>query len=102
VSEQVLQNIAAGREWVTRAHASLSPEQKTFLVRGLPALLLVLGIGAYFLNYVAFRPLFSNLSPQDAAAVVRELDARRIPYHLRNNGSVIEVPEEILYHTRLE
>jgi len=102
VSEQVLQNIAAGRAWFTRVHSSLSPQQKTLLVRGLPILLLALALGSYFLNYVAFRPLFSNLSPQDAAAVVRELDARRIPYHLRNNGSVIEVPEEILYHTRLE
>lgn len=102
MSEQVLQNIAAGREWVTRAHSSLSPQQKMLLVRGLPVLLLVLGIGMYFLNHVPYRPLFTNLSQQDAAAVVRELDSRRIPYHLRGNGSIIEVPEETLYHTRLE
>lgn len=102
MSEQVLHNIAAGREWVTRAHSSLSPQQKMFLFRGLPVLLLALGIGVYFLNHVAYRPLFTNLSQQDAAAVMRELDSRRIPYHLRSNGSVIEVPEDILYRTRIE
>lgn len=97
-----LQSLITGREWLAGAFSALSPQQKSLLVRGIPVLLLALGVGLYFLQHVSYRPLFTDLAPQDAGAVVRELDARRIPYHLSNNGSVIEVPQDVLYHTRLE
>ncbi|MGE0826623.1 MAG: flagellar basal-body MS-ring/collar protein FliF [Candidatus Binatia bacterium] len=84
------------------AVSSLSPEQKSLLMRGGPVLFLALGVGFYFLQHVYYRPLFTGLSPQDAAAVVGELDARKIPFTLQKDGSTIEVPEEMLYRTRLE
>lgn len=71
------------------------------LLRGGPVLLVTLAVGGYLLQRERYRPLFTNLSPQDAAAVMRELDAQKVPYLLRQEGSVIEVPEEILYQTRL-
>lgn len=100
--DRVLQRIREGKEWCTQFLSSLSPQQKNLLVRGVPVLLVALAVGGYLLQRVRYRPLFTNLSPQDAAAVVRELDARKIPYTLRREGSVIEVPEEVLYRTRLE
>lgn len=100
--ERFLQSINAGRAWLTESLSALSPQQKALLFRGVPVLLIALGIGLYFLQRVYYRPLFTDLSPQDAAAVVRELDARHIPYQLRNNGTAIDVPEEVLHHTRLE
>jgi flagellar M-ring protein FliF len=65
-------------------------------------LLVALAVGGYVLQRIHYRPLFTNLSPQDAAAVVRELEAQKIPYRLSKEGTTIEVPEEVLYRTRLE
>jgi flagellar M-ring protein FliF len=64
--------------------------------------LIVIGIGVYLLNRVYYRPLFANLTPQDAAAVVKELEAQKIPFQLSKEGAVIEVPEELVYRTRLD
>lgn len=100
--ERLWQGIRWGQEKFTQFLASLSPQQKTVLFRALPVLLLSIGAGVYFLNRTYYRPLFTNLSPQDAAAVVRELEAQKIPYQLSKEGSVIEVPEEMVYRTRLD
>lgn len=100
--ERLRQGIAWGQEKFAQFLASLSPQQKTFLFRGLPVLLVGVGVGAYLLNRAYYRPLFTDLSPQDAAAVVQELEAQKIPYRLGKEGSVIEVPEEMVYRTRLD
>lgn len=39
-----------------------------------------------------YRPLFTNLTESDAAAVTAKLDERHIPYRLSNGGSTILVP----------
>ncbi|MFD1333680.1 flagellar basal-body MS-ring/collar protein FliF, partial [Methylopila musalis] len=39
-------------------------------------------------------PLFSDLSPEDASAIVKELDQQNVPYELRQNGAGILVPQE--------
>lgn len=100
--EKLQQGIQWGQEKFTQFLASLSAQQRTFLFRGLPVLLVVVGLGIYFLNRAYYRPLFTNLSPQDAAAVVKELEAQKIPYRLGKEGSVIEVPQEMVYRTRLD
>ncbi|HSQ14390.1 MAG TPA: flagellar basal-body MS-ring/collar protein FliF, partial [Candidatus Deferrimicrobium sp.] len=38
----------------------------------------------------------------DGSAVVKELDAAKIPYAITNGGTVIEVPRGVLYQTRLK
>jgi flagellar M-ring protein FliF len=101
VLDRLFQGVREGKEWLTRFLFSLSPQQKKLLFRGVPVLLVTLGVGGYFLQRDRYRPLFTNLASQDAAAVVRELDAQKIPYQIRRDGSVIEVPEQVLYHTRL-
>jgi len=102
----VLERLRQGVQWTqerfTQFLASLSPQQRTFLLRGLPVLLVGIGVGVYLLNRIYYRPLFTNLSPQDAAAVVKELEAQKIPYQLSKEGSVIEVPGEVVYRTRLD
>ena len=101
VFERLRQGIQWGQEKWTQFLDALSPQQRTFLFRGLPVLLVVAGIGFYLLNRTYYRPLFTQLSPQDAAAVVKELEAQKIPYLLSNEGSVIEVPENLVHRTRL-
>ncbi|MCS6924359.1 MAG: flagellar basal-body MS-ring/collar protein FliF [Candidatus Binatia bacterium] len=100
--DRVLRGLRQAKEWSGQALSTLCPQQRNLLLRGAPVLLLALALGGYLLQRERYRPLFTNLSPQDAAAVMRELDAQKIPYLLRQEGSVIEVPEEVLYRTRLE
>lgn len=80
----------------------LSPRQKRLLFIGLP---LVLGIAyAAYHTYdrINYGPLYANLSPQDGAAIVKELEAAKIPYIVSGGGTAIEVPRGVLYSTRLK
>ena len=66
--------------------------------------LLVLGIGWYGFSH--FRPatyatLFSNLSPDDASAVVTKLDAQKIPHKLSADGTTVYVPEDVVADERV-
>ena len=48
-----------------------------------------------------YAPLYSNLSSEDASAVVEQLDADGVPYELGNGGSTIMVPQDQVYSTRI-
>ena len=80
----------------------LSPQQKRLLFIGLP---LVLGIGytAYqTYDRINYGPLFANLSPQDGAAIIKELEAAKVPYIISGGGTTIDVPRGVIYSTRLK
>ena len=46
-------------------------------------------------------PLFADLSPQDAAAVVKEIEAQNVPYELKADGSGILVPKDDVARLRM-
>ena len=48
------------------------------------------------------HPLYSNLAPEDAAAIVAKLKDDQIPYQLTMDGSGIRIPYEKIYEMRLE
>jgi len=52
-------------------------------------------------NRIDFSPLFGNLSTEDASEIVSKLKEKKISYRLENGGSVISVPVESVYETRL-
>jgi len=66
-------------------------------------ILVIAGFVFMFLwaNQIEYRILFSNLSQEDAGAVVSELNERRIPHKLEANGSIILVPAEQALELRL-
>lgn len=49
-----------------------------------------------------FHLLYSNLSPEDAGAILTKLKDQKIPYRISANGSSVLVPGERVYETRLE
>ena len=49
-----------------------------------------------------FQVLYSNLSPEDAGAIVAELKEKRVPYKLSSNGNSILAPSGQIYELRLE
>jgi len=63
-------------------------------------------MGFVFLMIWAGRPdfeiLYSNLTPEDAGAILTELKDQKIPYRISSNGNSILVPKERIYETRLK
>jgi flagellar M-ring protein FliF len=53
-------------------------------------------------NQPAYGVLFADLSQQDASKVIEYLSSQKIPYQIEENGSVIKVPKDKVYETRLE
>ncbi|WP_329956571.1 flagellar basal-body MS-ring/collar protein FliF [Collimonas humicola] len=49
-----------------------------------------------------YQVLFSDLAPQDAAAMVAELDKMKVPYKLGDSGSSILVDKDTVHQTRLK
>jgi flagellar M-ring protein FliF len=52
-------------------------------------------------NEPEYRPLFTQLSPEDAAAIVAKLKDERIPYRLLADGRAIAVPAAQVHESRL-
>ncbi|MCC7441678.1 MAG: flagellar M-ring protein FliF [Bdellovibrionales bacterium] len=50
----------------------------------------------------AYRPLMTNLAPEDATNIIRILRERKIPFNVDPTGRNIEVPPERIYDLRLE
>ncbi len=55
-----------------------------------------------WMNKTEYQPLYTKLSPEDAASVVSTLQKDNIPYELANNGSTIMVPVEQVYDLRIK
>lgn len=70
-------------------------QQQVLLIASATALLsLLLWIGWYYAFSNPMQPLFRNLRPANAAAIIAELDKRKISYALSDGGTTIEVPAD--------
>jgi flagellar M-ring protein FliF len=102
VPEQLIHFLNDLKEMLARVLSVFSPRQKRLLFIGLP-LAVSFAYGAYRIyDRVNYGPLFSNLAPQDGAAIVKELDAAKVPYVISAGGTAIEVPRDMIYSTRLK
>lgn len=61
----------------------------------------VLGV-SYFSTREHYVFLFTELSPDDAAAIAGKLKELKVPYQITNGGSAVEVPEEQVHELRME
>lgn len=84
-----------------------------FLTKLGPARLAAMGVVAAltlgFFAFIAMRvtqpamaPLYSDLSVQDSAAIVKDLETQGIQYQLRNEGSQILVPKDNVLRLRMK
>ena len=48
-----------------------------------------------------YQTLFSNLNQEDASSIVTKLKEMKIPYTIEGGGSILMVPSEKVYETRL-
>ncbi len=85
-----------------RAWGNLTPGQQRVLI-GMGVLTAV-GL-AFLISWASrpeYRPLFTNLTESDAAAVTAKLDERKVSYRLSNGGSTILVPRSEVDALRLQ
>jgi flagellar M-ring protein FliF len=80
---------------------NLPPARRvTVAVVGAGSLALVL-LGAWFVQRPVYRPLFTNLSTEDASAIVEALKAEKVDFQIEDGGRAVSVPAEKLYELRL-
>jgi len=102
VPEQFEKFLGDLKEILNRLLSFLSPPQKRLVFIGLPLFGAIAYAALFIFDRMNFGPLFTNLAPQDGAAIVKELDSAKIPYTLSGGGTIIEVPRGLIYQTRLK
>ena len=55
----------------------------------------------FWVNQVDYQTLFTNLSQEDASSIVSKLKEQNIPYKIKAEGTLIQVPAENVYEMRL-
>lgn len=89
-------------ESVKEISGKLSRVQRMVLV-GVTALIFLslLLVAIFGSRGTEYDILWSDLSPQDAGAIVKELEKEGVPYKLEAGGKVIKVPKDSVYRLRL-
>lgn len=73
------------------------------IAAGLAVVLVIALVGAAMLASTPdYQDLFTNLDPQDAAAIAQKLDDTHIPYQMADNDSTIRVPAPDKDRLRME
>lgn len=55
----------------------------------------------FFANKVEYRPLFANLTTEDAGEIVKKLKDQKVPYKISADGKAVMVPADKVYDLRL-
>jgi len=65
----------------------------------------LVGVFAFIILRVTapqMSPVFTDLTPEDSAAVVKDLERQAIPYEIKNDGAVILVPRDRMTRIRMK
>ncbi len=84
-----------------RFRAASQTQQIQMIAAAMCVLGLLLGALWFVFLHTSYQPLFGDLRPTDAAAIVSALERKKIPYRLADHGTVILVPEDVVDSTRL-
>ena len=87
---------------IKKLFASLSLGQKIGLFAVLAAIAGGIPIFSHWENERDFKPLFTNMAPEDGAEVVKKLKESGIEHRLTENGATVLVPSDKVDDARLE
>jgi flagellar M-ring protein FliF len=65
----------------------------------------MVGVFAFIILRVTapqMSPVFTDLTPEDSAAIVKDLERQAIPYELKNDGAIVMVPRDRLTRVRMK
>lgn len=85
-----------------RIWQQLTPMQRVTLGLVGAGFVVALAFFAFLSQQVEYATVFSNLSQQDAAAVVAKLKETKIPYELSDGGTTVKVPNSQVHEVRLQ
>ncbi|WP_066465467.1 flagellar basal-body MS-ring/collar protein FliF [Sanguibacter suarezii] len=87
---------------ITTSVREFTVAQRTLALIGVAVLAVALiGLSAW-LSRPQFSPLYTDLAPADASAIVDQLTAQGVAYELTNGGATILVPSDSVYDMRLK
>src|SRR5690349_17426695 len=81
---------------------TLTLQARRLLLAGIGALLLALGAATWWVLRVDYAVLFSDLRPQDAAAMTGELDKLKSAYVLAAGGATLLVDRSQVHALRMK
>ena len=96
------ESLARYRTEVSRIWQQLAPVQRMTLGLVGAGFVFALVFFAYLSQQVEYSTVFSNLSQQDAAAVVAKLKETKVPYELADGGTTVKVPSSQVHEVRLQ
>ena len=79
----------------------LSPVTRAVALGGVALVIGALASISLWVQSPDYQLLYTNLSDQDAAAVVEQLNTQNIPHQLTNQGHNVSVPSNKVYEIRL-
>jgi flagellar M-ring protein FliF len=79
----------------------LSLARRAAIVVAAVGVFVALGIVVYLSQSATFRPLFTDLAPEEAGTITTRLTAANIPNRLAAGGTAVEVPENQLAQARV-
>lgn len=82
--------------------SALSQQQKIMLALAVVIVAAGVPTWTHWQHERAFRPLFTGMAPEDAAAVVQKLKEGGMEHRLADNGATVLVPAEKVDEARLE
>ena len=89
-------------EKIRQSFTELAPARKISILIAVGITLSALAAMMYLANRTEYKVLFSQLSSEDASAIVTKLKEKKIPYEVASSGDTILVPTEKVSELRLE
>lgn len=86
---------------ISEPFLALSPKKRIIVGSVVCLSILVFTLLIMVANRTDYRPLFSNLSGEDAGEIVKKLKEQKIPYRIESDGKAISVPSDKVYDLRL-
>ena len=96
------QQFTGGLQNLQRSFGSFTAGQKTVAVIGGLALVLAGVMVFRWASTPSYAPLFTNMAPADASAVIDQLEAQGTPYQLADGGNTVMVPRDAVYDARIQ
>ena len=65
----------------------------------------LVGVFAFIILRVTapqMSPVFTDLTPEDSAAIVKDLERQAIPYEIKNDGAIVLVPRDRMTRIRMK
>jgi flagellar M-ring protein FliF len=94
--------VLARLQSLQRSFAAFTTGQKTVAIVGSIALLFAGFMVFRWASTPSYAPLFTNIAPADASAVIDKLNSAGTPYQLSDGGNTIMVPQADVYSARIQ